>query len=74
MPIFIWVGTSEALYEDIKTFAEEMARTQGNRVRFSAQDKATQELLINFKLGLLNLEDGVHTPIRQACKFLNHAD
>lgn len=69
VPIFRWVGASEALSEDIKTFEGEMARTRCNRVRFRAQDKATQELLIN-----LRSVDGVHALMGQACKFLNHAE
>lgn len=72
VPIFIWAGVAEAFFGDIKTFADEMASTQGNKVRFSAQDKAAHDLLMN--LNLFKLEEGFYAAMRQACKFLNNAE
>ncbi|KAI7772908.1 hypothetical protein LA080_013511 [Diaporthe eres] len=64
VPIFIWAGAAEAFCGDIKPFADEMANAQGNRVRFSAQEKAAHDLLMN--LSLFKLEKGFYAAMRQA--------
>lgn len=72
VPIFIWAGAAEAFCADIKTFADEMANTRGNKIRFHAQDKAAHDLLMN--LSLFKLEGDFYASMRQACKFLNNAE
>lgn len=72
VPIFVWAGAAEAFCADIKTFADEMSSTNGNKIRFIAPDKAAHDLLINLRL--FKLEEGFFAVMRQACKFLNNAE
>lgn len=72
VPVFIWAGAAEAFGPDIGAFADEMARTQGNKVRFHAQEKAAHDLLMN--LSLFKLEEGFYAAMTQACKFLNNVE
>ncbi|KAJ4420817.1 hypothetical protein N0V82_004112 [Gnomoniopsis sp. IMI 355080] len=46
IPLYIHAGATEAFFQDILTFSEEMAQMDGNQVRFCATAKAPHDLLM----------------------------
>ncbi|KAJ0117028.1 hypothetical protein J7T55_003444 [Diaporthe amygdali] len=72
VPIFIWAGAAEAFCGDIRTFADEMAKVQGNKIQYHEQEKAAHDLLMN--LNMFKLEEGFYSAMSQAYKFLSNAE
>ncbi|OTA98428.1 hypothetical protein M426DRAFT_42637, partial [Hypoxylon sp. CI-4A] len=49
VPMFIHAGGSEAFFDSVKDFAQEMTEIQGNRIRFHATDLAWHNLPMSYK-------------------------
>ncbi|PVH92896.1 alpha/beta hydrolase fold-3 domain-containing protein [Periconia macrospinosa] len=49
VPLFIHACGSEAFFDPVKGFAQEMSDTEGNRIRFHETEIAPHDLLMSFK-------------------------
>ena len=48
VPVFVYAGATEVLLPSIKSFADEMANTKGNRVRFHAMEHGPHDLIMGY--------------------------
>ena len=67
VPLFIHAGGSEAFFDQIKDFAQEMGEIKSNRTRFHATDLAPHNLLMAYKG--LGLDREMKTAVRDAYDF-----
>ncbi|KAI0199866.1 Alpha/Beta hydrolase protein [Astrocystis sublimbata] len=49
VPLFVQAGTTEAMFDTIQDFAQEMAGVEGNRLRFHATDFVTHNLIMAYE-------------------------
>ncbi|KAJ8127131.1 hypothetical protein O1611_g6505 [Lasiodiplodia mahajangana] len=67
VPLFIHAGTTEAFFDAIEEFATEMAKINGNRIRFHRTEFGTHDLILTYDG--VGLEAKVESALRDASGF-----
>ncbi|KAJ2986686.1 hypothetical protein NUW58_g4909 [Xylaria curta] len=68
IPIFIQTGTAELFYDEMRIFAREMSKVEGNTVRYHETVSAPHDILLGYRL--FGFKPEAERAASEACNFL----